>query len=67
MFNVYLIYLVLPARVAVGLVWLVFHSHVVCLVAYNVPICWHGVDFLCMLLFCIVFIYGVKHRILEIE
>jgi hypothetical protein len=34
---------------------------------YSVAICWCAVDFMCVLLFCIVFIYGVKYRILEIE
>jgi hypothetical protein len=37
---------------------------ILCGDVYSAAVCWRGVQ-LCMLLFCIVIIYGVEYRILE--
>jgi hypothetical protein len=35
--------------------------------AYIGAVCWRGVDFVCVLLFCIVIIYDVEYGILEVK
>jgi hypothetical protein len=34
---------------------------------YGAAVCWLGVDFVCILLFCVVIMYGVKYRALEVK
>jgi hypothetical protein len=34
---------------------------------YGAALCWRGVNFVCVLLFCVVVINGVKYRVLEVK